>query len=211
MGGKVNFSVLTFSGMTTIVLIQKYYVTCSRGYLVMTLDDQNRFYDLDIYTHFNMLRGEVQCPIGQRLLDMFNGVGFSGHIDRGDFLEFCNIYDPGNNKTRPECYKSYIKKDSIQALAVSSTNLGRGMGAKSEWKTFPFVNKTQASVSLQLHSYWLSGSIHLSQGQSTQDLLNEDKQFMPLTQSSIGLDQRIIDTSPFVMVNKNYIIGLREN
>jgi hypothetical protein len=166
--------------------------------------------DLSIYTNMNILHGEIRCPTGLRLSDLFNRLG----ISRGkgnDFFEFINVFDP--NVRNVDCEKrcSFIRKDSIQILAVSSVNTGRGIGANSDYKYYPFVPKTKVSITLQLQDYHLAGSINLAEGQTTKSLLHEDKQFLPMTEVTIGSEKGLADSWPFAMVNKNSLSWLREN
>lgn len=195
----------------TIVLIPKYCMKALTGENIkMTCQNGAAVFELDVYTHFNVLRGELRCPNGLRLLDLLNGSGPIARNIKGDFLEFNHVFDFSIENSDRNRYTSFIRKDSFQVVAASSIDLGRGVGAKDDWRSYPFVRKSLLPVSLQLHNYWLLGSMYLSHGQTTQDLLNEDRQFLPLTDVTIGSEQRALRAWPFVMVNKTHIIWLRE-
>lgn len=170
----------------------------------MDSQDQTAIYELSIYTNSNTLRGEISCPIGLRLSDLFN-------IPKSDFLEFINVGGPGIKDA--ECARniSFIKKDSIEIIGVSPADAGRGAGANSGVTSYPFVAKRKVSVTLQLQSYHLSGSINLLEGQTIQGLLNENKQFLPLTEVIIGSEQGQNESWPFAIVNKKHLVLLREN
>jgi hypothetical protein len=156
-------------------------------------------YNVDLYTHLDILHGEVLCPSGIRLTDVFNRTGNA----RNDFIEFIDEGQAEQNRQR-----SYIRKDSILLLAVSEENQGRGVGANENFTSFPFVSKNTRSAILQLQNYNVLGSLHLCQGQTSQDLLNGVNQFIPLTCATIQTEQREFGMWPFVIVNKSHLVRL---
>ena len=165
----------------------------------MSSFEADAIYSVALFTSLDVLHGEIICAAGVRLLDIFNRTGSA----RCDFLEFND-----GEKSEPDRQRSYIRKDSVLLLALSEANQGRGVGANINFKSFPFVQKTARSVILQLQKYQILGLLHLCQGQTSQDLLNEEKQFLPLTQAVIGNDHNEFFPSPFVIVNKCHLMRL---
>jgi len=110
----------------------------------MSFFEGNAVYNVALYTNLDVLHGEIICPSGVRLLDVFNRTGNA----RCDFLEFID-----GEKSEPDRQRSYIRRDSVLLLAVSEANQGRGVGANKNFKSFPFVPKTARSVVLQLQKY----------------------------------------------------------
>jgi hypothetical protein len=163
-----------------------------------------RIYEMSVYTNINTLHGEIGCPSGLRLSDLFNA-------SKSDFREFTNVRDSSFGIIDCNRRSSFVRKDSIQCLGVSPADAGRGIGAKSNIKTYPFVPKVKVNVTLQLQNYNLSGSINLREGQTIEGLLGEDKQFLPLTEVTIESLGGINDSWPFAMVNKKHLVWLQEN
>jgi hypothetical protein len=91
----------------------------------MPYQNDTRFYDLGIYTHSSSLHGEVPYPPKMRISDLFNQCSTNVPSIKADFLEFINVFDPAVENDR---YASYVCKDSIQIIAVSSADEGRGVG-----------------------------------------------------------------------------------
>ena len=170
------------------------------------MDYQNgtEIYQLNIYTSFEVLRGEIGCPTGLRLSDLFN-------ISKTDFLEFINVRDSSSENAEPDKHRSFIRKDQIQIVGVSPADAGRGIGAKSDAKSYPFVPKNKINVTLQSQTCHISGSINMREGQTIESLLQEDKQFLPITEAAIEYGQGTIDPWPFAMVNKKHLFRLEEN
>jgi len=166
---------------------------------------------LEFYTRSHVLSGQVSCPSRSRLSDLLNESSLERSV-KGEFIEFVNAYYPGNGDgdTHQDKPKEYIRKAAIQLVAVPDADLGRGIGTGNNPKAYPFVRKYTARVSLQLETYTLIGSIHCCQGQSVQDVLNDNTLFLPLTDVTIAREYHVYATRPFVAVNKQQIISSRE-
>jgi hypothetical protein len=93
---------------------------------------------------------------------------------------------------------------------VTDANLARGLGSDSDWRAYPFVLKKPVLVSLQLQSYSLVGTLHLSEVQTITELLNEKNLFLPMTDVTLSHNYRLYGIRPFVVVNKDYITISRE-
>ena len=165
---------------------------------------ETKFYEMSVYTNLNSLRGELACPVGMRLSDLFNN-------SKSDFREFINVRESNSKAVESYKPKSFVRRDSIQCLGVSPANAGRGIGAKTDIKPYPFVTKLKVNVTLQLQNYHLSGWLNLREDQTIDILLSEDKQFIPLTDVIIESGEGLKDAWPFAMVNKNHLVWLQES
>src|SRR3972149_958361 len=170
---------------------------------------------LDFFTSSRVLSGYATCPKGSRLLDVLNGQLAPGPAAKGAFLEFAaaepvSAGEAGIDKTP----KQYVRKTSIQFVGVPEADLARGAGARPGARCYPFSPKSAVRVSLQLQDYSLSGNLHRKEGQSIQAVLNEETQFLPLTDVTIAResdgDCHLFGLRPFVAVNKDQIISSRE-
>jgi hypothetical protein len=161
---------------------------------------------VEIYTDRKALSGYIKCPEYVRLIDLFNNTGVERTYS-SDFIEFVDTSDRVFGKDGPEKQPEYIRRDAIEMVAVSEDGLCRGVCASGGIKAYPFVHKVQSTVNVQLHAFILYGNIHLSQGQTIADLLNEDKAFLPLTEVDIIFEDYLYGVRPFAAVNKKHIIS----
>jgi len=162
---------------------------------------------VELYTDFKVLSGFIKCPEGSRLLDAFN---YNERTVKGDFIEFINTSDYIFGNANPERPPEYIRRSAVEMIAVSDNGLCRGICADRTMRAYPFVEKVQIPVNIQLHSFTLIGNMHLSQGQSVHELLNESKAFIPLTEVTIIFENHLYGNRPFVAVNKQHIIYSRQ-
>ncbi|MDD5082049.1 MAG: hypothetical protein PHU08_01620 [Dehalococcoidales bacterium] len=166
-------------------------------------------FDVECYTHSQVVNGQISCPEGVRVLDFLNA---SATIDRNasaEFIELANASDGSTSDLLHEKRKEYVRKAAIHLVAVPDANTGRGVSTTGA-KVYPFIHKDPARVTVQLQGYTLFGTIHRCQGQTTQDVLNESTRFLPLTDVTIAREYGICGTRPFVAVNKEQIISSRE-
>ena len=105
----------------------------------------------------------------------------------------------------------YVKKTVVGLAAIADANLARGAGAKAHRKTFPFVDKSQVRISLQMPIYTLDGTMHCTPGHSVRDVLDEKSLFLPLTDVTIALEGCFYGVRPFVAAKKEQIIWLKES
>jgi hypothetical protein len=165
---------------------------------------------VELYTDSEVLNAQIACPMGSRLLDIFNNVVHPNEKSTGEFIELVNIADYVNNVTYLNEPKEYIRKTSIHLIAVTDAEIGRGKAHKNTLKTYPFVCKAPRSVSIQLERYTLSGFAYLRQGQSMQELLNDTTQFLPLTDVTVARDCHFYGNRPFAIINKQLVFSIQE-
>ena len=167
---------------------------------------------LHFFTSTQVLSGYVHCPKEMRLLDLLNGGPRLGATRDRAFLELSPA-PPGNGLSAPQVPKAYVSKPSVQLVAVDDPNLARGVGAQPDTKPYPFTHKSPVRVHLQLQDYCVAGNLHLAAGQSIAAVLNEDAQFIPLTEATVGRErgrgERLFTSRPLVLVNKGQIVSLR--
>ena len=167
---------------------------------------------LHFFTSTQVLSGYVQCPKEMRLLDLLNGGPRLGATRDRAFLEVSPA-PPATGVPAPQVPRAYVSKPSVQLVAVDDPNLARGVGAQPDTKPYPFTHKSPVRVHLQLQDYCVAGDLHLAAGQSIAAVLNEDAQFIPLTDATVGREhgrgERLFTSRPLVLVNKGQIVSLR--
>lgn len=158
---------------------------------------------LECYTEDEVVVGRIKWPVGLRLLDLLNSL-YTVHRDSsGEFLDVIDISrDDGDVRT-------LVSKTAIRMIAISDRDLARGAGGAGNAK-YPFVKKSQISVSLKLKSHNVNGSMHLAQGEDIQDMLNREPLFVPVTDATLATSENhFYGIRPFVAVNKRHIIWVR--
>ena len=165
---------------------------------------------LELFTEARVVSSEVCCHSGLRLLDILNDSGSLGQSERGDFLEVAELCAGvyGDEIIPPS--KHYVRKGAVQFAAVTDADAGRGAGIGDSANVHPFVRKSRLTLSVELPDYTLIGSIHCCQGQTAQDVLNDGRPFLPLTDVIIACQEGFYGTRPFVAVNKQQVISSRE-
>jgi hypothetical protein len=166
--------------------------------------------DVELFAGPEVLYGRLTCPTGSRLSDLLNDSLPTEREARSTFLEFLlkprpGDFEPGENEAR-----EYIRKSAIDLLAISDGDVGRKTGNSGRRNAHLFQKKSPVRVVLQLGTFTLIGDIHRSPGQTVHDVLNDDAQFLPLTDVTMVRDSLIYGTRPFIVVNKREVISCRE-
>jgi len=165
------------------------------------------FVELEIYTQSSVKTGRVFCPSISRMLDLLNDHFSPDAASHKSFLEIMECGAAAGS----DAPKIYFSKSAIELVALSEANTGRGIGAAPSQKVYPFVSKISRHVTIELHSYAVAGSIHCTSDQSVMAILNERKAFLPMTAAIITAGSGLREERPFVAINKNRIISLRED
>jgi hypothetical protein len=165
---------------------------------------------VELYAGPEVLCGRLTCPAGSRLSDLLNDSLSSDRETRSTFLEFAPAARTGESEPREEESREYIRKSVIDLLTVGDSDAGRRTGSRGVPEAQWFQKKTPVRVVLQLGTYTLIGDLHCSPDQTVQDVLNDDAQFLPLTDVTMVRDRLIYGTRPFVAVNKREVISCRE-
>jgi hypothetical protein len=167
----------------------------------------NEILNIEIYTQSRVFNGHVNCPIGYRLLDLFN----SGDPVEGDtpedFVELVNASSTISYQDQP---KEYVRKSSIHLISVMDAEQGRGLGSQNSLKTYPYIGKTTKLVNIEMQYYSINGTAYICQGQTMKDLINERSLFLPLTSVTIGRERHFYGNRPFCIINKQLIVSLTE-
>jgi hypothetical protein len=154
---------------------------------------------LECYTEDNVLAGRIRWPAGLRLLDLLNSLYTTQYDSSGEFLNFIDI------SRENDSVRTFINKAAVQMVTISENDLARGAGAETN-RQFPFIRKTEVPVSLKLKTYIISGSMHLAEHESIQDILNRDALFVPVTNVTLATaTNQFYGTRPFIAVNKKHI------
>jgi hypothetical protein len=163
-------------------------------------------FKIEIYAHSTVRTGKVFCPTASRVTDLLNNQCFIRAPGDEGFIELMESdTDAGQNAS-----KLYFRKSTIELAAVTDADTGRGVGATSDHKSYPFVSKIPKQVTIKLPSYTVSGVVYCSADQSVLAILNEEKAFLPLVSTIIEDNAGHRENRPFAAVNKRQIISLRE-
>jgi hypothetical protein len=171
-------------------------------------DFTDNWLELEFYTQSQRLKGQISCPAGMRILDMLNTPCDPNSNDKTEFLELKGYSKTGNNFREPQTV--CIKKDDILFVSAPDVNMGRGLGAKGEFKVFPFVPKEKMRVSIRLNSYSITGTLFRANNQTMMDVLNDGMFFLPLTYAMISKDNCDFGDRPFVAINKKQVCECKE-
>jgi hypothetical protein len=166
--------------------------------------------NVEFYTQSDVLNGQISCPFGFRLLDLFNNANLTDENSTGEFIELVDVANYITGIPYLEEPKEYIRKTSIHLIAVTDAEIGRGVGARNGLKTYPYICKLPRMVNIEMQYYSLMGTAYLRQGQTMRELLNERMQFFPLTDVTIARDGHLYGTRPFSILNKDQVISIRE-
>jgi len=164
--------------------------------------------ELEFFTQSQIFEGQISCPAGMRILDMLNTPCSPAQNAKVEFIELKDHLKSDNGCGEPKTV--CIKKEDIIFVSAPDANMGRGLGAKGEFKLYPFVPKTTIRVSIELPAYSITGNLFRAKNQTMMDVLNDEMFFLPLTDVPIGKDNRYVGERPFVAVNKRQINECRE-
>jgi hypothetical protein len=166
---------------------------------------------LTLYSESQDFDGSICCPTGLRLSDYLNCGPGNQYNKRRHYLEFIEDTKFALDSKTEEQSKSYLNREALELVAVLDADLARGLGASSSSKVYPFVNKSKICVTVRLAKLMITGNVHCSDGQSILDVLQQDTNFLPMTDVTISDNKdgrRSI--KPFVLVSKEKILALQE-
>jgi hypothetical protein len=162
--------------------------------------------ELEFYTKSQTLAGQISCPAGLRILDMLNTPYSASQKAKVEFIYLEDYLKPDHDEPRTV----FVKKDDILFVSAPDVNMGRGLGAKGEFKVYPFVPKKALRVSIQVNTYLITANLFHTNDQTMLDVLNDEMFFLPLTDVSIAKDYHYYGDRPFIAVNKGQIDECRE-
>jgi hypothetical protein len=163
--------------------------------------------ELDFFTKSQSFKGQISCPAGIRILDLLNTPSTPGQNAKIEFLELKDCtHENEDGFPKSVC----VKKENIVFVSAPDANMGRGLGAKGDFKVYPFVPKSILRVSLQAHHYTITGNLFRTKNQTMLDVLNDNMYFLPLTNVTIAKDGYLCGERPFVAINKVQITECRE-
>ncbi len=158
---------------------------------------------LECYTEDEVVVGRIKWPVGQRLLDLLNSLYMVHRDSSGEFLDVIDISREGGDS------RTLVSKSAVRMIAISDSDLARGAGGGTS-QQYPFVKKSEVTVSVKLKTHNITGAMHLAAGEDIQDVLNRDVLFVPVTNATLATSENYFyGTRPFVAVNKRHIIWVR--
>jgi hypothetical protein len=169
---------------------------------------------IKLYMQSQVLIGSIYyAPTPEaRLLDALNGLADTGPVKHGRFLELTGVTIQHTNGTEEKLPIAYINKATIHLSGtLGDANAGRGVGAQTGLKTYPFVEKSPVSVRLETQSYIVTGYMYRVSFQKIWQVLEDTSIFLPITHAQVytvatGSSEKL----SFVAVNKEYILALQE-
>jgi hypothetical protein len=158
---------------------------------------------LECYTEDEVVVGRIKWPVGQRLLDLLNSLYMVHRDSSGEFLDVIDIAREGGDS------RTLVSKSAVRMIAISNSDLARGAGGGIS-QQYPFVKKSEITVSVKLKTHNVNGAMHLAAGEDIQDVLNRDVLFVPVTDATLATSENhFYGTRPFVAVNKRHIVWVR--
>jgi hypothetical protein len=169
---------------------------------------------IKLYMQTQVLTGNIYyAPTPEaRLLDALNGLSDVGPVKRGRFLELTDVIVQHADGRNEKLTVSYINKATVQlAISLGDAESGRGLGAQSGPKAYPFVEKSAVPVRIETHDYRITGNMYHSIHQRIWHVLEDLQIFLPITHAHIfTIANNIWGKAPFVAVNKEHILSLQE-
>jgi hypothetical protein len=176
--------------------------------------DIDNLVPVELLVKSRLMKGRISCPIASRISDLLNGEYVRRGRAKSEFLEFVPAADVPEIGIQPETFKEHIRKTAIDLLALSADGVRKGVARDGGPQVYPYKRKKAVSVRLEVslsgYGCSLSGSMHCGKGQTSADVLNDDRQFLVLTNVTLAYEVGMRGTRPFVAVNKAQIISCRE-
>lgn len=170
---------------------------------------------IKLYMQTQVLIGNISyAPTPEaRLLDALNGISDMGPVKRGKFLELTKVIIQHAGGKEEKLEVAYINKSTVQIAGnmEGGINAGRGLGALTGHKSYPFIDKSPVPVRIETQDYIISGNMYHVTYQRIWHVLEDTQIFLPLTHVLVssrtnGLRERL----PFAAVNKDHILSLQE-
>jgi hypothetical protein len=173
-------------------------------------DTDGHFYVSDFFNEAEIIRAQLYCPPGYRLLDVLNR---AVDDDFGRNSAFIEVMECGTEKMGcvEGTNKTYIRKEIIQFVAVSDADTSRGLGCDVSRGEYQSLNKTPVKLNIQLKSHKLIGQAFQLKNKTLKSILNDNSLFLPLVDVLILCGSQLVGTRPFVMVNKRQIISIKKD
>ncbi len=173
------------------------------------LDPATPWLPLEFHLWPNVRSGYVHCPNSFRILDLLNYVGDAHPFVMSEFFEYVDLAAVSTDSPAPDAESEYVRKSTVDMVAVSKGNVGRGVGAIVGKRAYPYRHKVPVSVKVELRHYTLYGSLHCSAGHTIRNVLGMPLAFFPLTDVTISHDSGLYGTRPFVAVNKSRVVSVK--
>ena len=169
-------------------------------------------FEILIFVETGVLKGLIliSTPEG-RLLDELNGRSQMAPEDRDKFLMINDVIIWHMDGTEEKVPVVHINKENIEMSGTTTINSGRGIGASTGPKPYPFTDKMPIKVRIEMTGYTVIGNMYRVLHQQVEHVLKERLAFLPLTNVEIistRYDKRW--SLSFLAVNKWKILSLHE-
>ena len=173
--------------------------------------DETERLAIRLYLQMQVVSGFLHNPADERITDILSGISGKRSESRAAFLELTDItvqHKDGGEESLP-C--AYVNKAAVELAMALEADSGRGIGAKTGPRPYPFVEKVAVRVRLLTPGYLVAGNLSRAAHQTVWHVLEEKPMYLPLTNAEVvSLSSGERCNAPFAAVNKEYILFLRE-
>jgi hypothetical protein len=166
--------------------------------------------DVRVYMHNKVMVGTINLLAPEiRLIEVLGGLTSYKPENQDGFLELTDVTILRENCAIKMIPIHHIRRSSMQIVATLAADSGRGLGAKTGPKSYPFIDKSPFLVELETSDYEISGTIYLTTVLQSWQALDNDPPFLPVTNAEIySLVDRTFWKVPFAAVNKTHIVSI---
>lgn len=174
------------------------------------MDETDRL-AIRLYLRMQVVSGFLHNPADERITDILSGISGKRSESRAAFLELTDVtvqHRDGGEESLP-C--AYVNKAAVELATAVEADSGRGLGAKTGPRPYPYVEKVTVRVRLGTPGYLVAGNLSRAAYQTVWHVLEEKPMYLPLTNAelvSCANGERW--NAPFAAVNKERILFLRE-
>ncbi|MFC2022667.1 hypothetical protein ACFLTL_00675 [Chloroflexota bacterium] len=159
----------------------------------------------------SIISGFTYLHDDERLLDILNGAVTRRVEGKSKSLEMVDVEVRKPDGQEERRATSYINKPAISLAATWEENGGRGIFTKNSHKEYPYVEKVKVPVHVQLSGFSLIGNMHLGPGQMASHLLEEQAEFLPMTNVKVQpLINDLWSDIAFLAVNRRQVLSLEQ-
>jgi hypothetical protein len=133
-------------------------------------------------------------------------------VKQGKFLELTDVNIEHADGRKERQNKCYVNKINVElAVTLGDSDAGRGIGAQSGIKQYPFIEKEPVPVRIDIKDYIISGHMYHVNDQRIWQVLEDTLIFLPITHAQIiTVANQLVEHVPFAAVNRENIVALHE-
>jgi hypothetical protein len=169
-------------------------------------------FEIMIFVETEVLKGLIfiSTPEG-RLLDELNGRSQMEPENRDKFIMINDVDIWHMDGKEEKTSVAHINKENIEMSGTTTINTGRGIGASTGPKPYPFTDKLPVKVRIEMNGYTIIGDMYRISHQQVEHVLKERSAFLPLTNAEVISTKYDKQWSlSFLAVNKWKMLSLHE-